>query len=549
MIFYTCITNGYDTVPDVYYDKDCQYICFHDGTIETTKAPWKYVKLEVEEECPVRRSYHPKHCPHLYFDEGEYVVWVDAAYNITQDLVEFSKEYEGDFMLPTHPDKRSLTAEFNKLHAYGFSTKDEILDMARLMHSRGYEPKHYDQTINCVIWRRLTPEVIEWGKVWREWYMGGVNRDQVSSSVAEYLVVNAERTEIVHKGNRSWRGLKLVELAKPNRIKSYDHSYCIDKPNNRSIVEFLTELNSIWDFKDVKSMMIKSSTDTLPYEFGSDIDTELIVFTCITNNYDVFPKESYYDPNVKYVCFHDGTIDTTVEPWIYVELDLDIEDPRDFAFYVKANAHEFFPENSYTVWIDGCFILTEEFVKNSMKSFPFSVLKHGGKFSFLDEVIEGYTCAFFSEKNLLNFVNDLRDDGYNFKKYSSPQCTIVWRKLTEDIKIFNERWYMWGNKKYNRDNIPFDAAIQDTGTEPLFYGDRDKCGIKLGFFNKVGRRGKHPQHGDKKQYLRLTILLAKLQEITGLSQKIYAKYKDHEFYMRYFGIISGVEKLRTGTGN
>ena len=43
MIFYTCITNGYDTVPDVYYDKDCQYICFHDGTIETTKAPWIYV--------------------------------------------------------------------------------------------------------------------------------------------------------------------------------------------------------------------------------------------------------------------------------------------------------------------------------------------------------------------------------------------------------------------------------------------------------------------------------------------------------------------------
>ena len=103
---------------------------------------------------------------------------------------------------------------------------------------------------------------------------------------------------------------------------------------------------------------------------------------------------------------------------------------------------------------------------------------------------------------------------------------------------------MWGNKKYNRDNIPFDAAIQDTGTEPLFYGDRDMCGIKLGFFNKVGRRGKHPQHGDKKQYLGLQKLLKNLQKITGLSQKIYARYKDHEFYMRYFGIISGVERLR-----
>ena len=137
----------------------------------------------------------------------------------------------------------------------------------------------------------------------------------------------------------------------------------------------------------------------------------------------------------------------------------------------------------------------------------------------------------------MNFINDLNTNGYNFNYYSSPQCTIVWRKLTEDIKTFNERWYMWGNKKYNRDNIPFDAAIQDTGIEPLFYGDRNRSGIKLGFFNKIGRRGKHPQHGDKKQYLRLQELMVKLYKITGLSQKIYARYKHHDFYMKYFNII------------
>ena len=54
-------------------------------------------------------------------------------------------------MLPTHPDKRSLTAEFNKLHAYGFSTKDEIIDMARLMQSRGYDPKDYEKIIEPII--------------------------------------------------------------------------------------------------------------------------------------------------------------------------------------------------------------------------------------------------------------------------------------------------------------------------------------------------------------------------------------------------------------
>ena len=525
MIFYTCITNGYDAVPDVYYDPNCKYVCFHDGTIETTKTPWEYVRIEVDEECPVRKSYHPKHLPHCYFNEGDYTVWVDASYNISKELVEFSRNYKGDFMLPKHPDGRSLTGEFNKLHANGFSTKEEIMDMARLMQSKGYTPKDYDQTINCVIWRRLTPTIIKWCDVWRDWYMIGVNRDQISSSVAEYLVVKADRNPT-----------PMVDLSKPNRIKPYNHSFCIDKPTNRSIVDLQTELNEIFNFKDISSIIIKSATDTLPFEFGIDIDTELIVFTCITDKYDVFPKESYYDPNVKYVCFHDGTIDTTVKPWIYVELDLDIKDPRDFAFYVKANAHEFFPDNSYTVWIDGCFVLTEDFITNSMKSFPFSVLRHGGKFSLYDEILEGYTCAFFTEHTLISFLDDLKEHGYNFKKYSSPQCTIVWRKLTDDIRMFNERWYYWG-KKINRDNIPFDAATQDTGVDPLFYDDRDRSGIKLGFYNKIGRKGKHPQHGDKKQYQRVDQLLWKLYEITGLNPKIHVKYKHHDFYMRYFNII------------
>ena len=188
------------------------------------------------------------------------------------------------------------------------------------------------------------------------------------------------------------------------------------------------------------------------------------------------------------------------------------------------------------MWIDACFVLTKDFIINSMKSFPFSVLRHGGKFSLYDEILEGYTCAFFPEHTLISFLDDLKEHDYNFKKYSSPQCTIVWRKLTDDIRMFNERWYYWG-KKINRDNIPFDAAIQDTGVDPLFYDDRDRSGIKLGFYNKIGRKGKHPQHGDKKQYQRVDQLLWKLYEITGLNPKIHVKYKHHDFYMRYFNII------------
>ena len=93
----------------------------------------------------------------------------------------------------------------------------------------------------------------------------------------------------------------------------------------------------------------------------------------------------------------------------------------------------------------------------------------------------------------VNITKLLDESGYDFRAYSSPQCTILWRKLTDEIKEFNEVWYNWGNLNYNRDNIPFDAAIQMTGITPSFYDDRNESGIALGFFNKVGRRKKHPQ--------------------------------------------------------
>ena len=171
-----------------------------------------------------------------------------------------------------------------------------------------------------------------------------------------------------------------------------------------------------------------------------------------------------------------------------------------------------------------------------MKSFPFSILRHGGRFSYIEEMLEGFNCAFFGYKDGLNISRSLNESGYNFKKYSSPQCTIVWRKLTEEIKYFDDVWYSWGNQKYNRDNIPFDAAIQLTGISPSFYDDRDESGITLGFFNKVGRKGKHPQHGDKKQYLMKKEFMHELKSITGLRAKFYDTY-NHEFYMKYFDII------------
>ena len=91
MIIYTCITNGYDEIPDQYYDPDVQYVCFTDGTVEK-KGPWEFRDILIEYECPRRRSAHPKMNPHLYFPMGSKTTWIDGCYVMTEKFVERSKE-------------------------------------------------------------------------------------------------------------------------------------------------------------------------------------------------------------------------------------------------------------------------------------------------------------------------------------------------------------------------------------------------------------------------------------------------------------------------
>ena len=508
MIFYTSITNGYDKLspPPI---SDVKFICFYDGDKPSTDG-WEYRKIVIDEECPVRKSYHPKHCPQLYFPPNTVTVWIDAAYAITNELVEYSKILldKHDFVLQRHPDNRTLIEEYEKLYYHGFSTREEIIDMCKRIKNIKFPVKFYDQTINCVIWRRLTPKVTEWCKVWREWYDIGVNRDQVSSSIAEFLVVKAHRVDLA------------IDMTKSTRVKSYGESYNLHEPTG-DIVDTIRKILPV----EKKTFSTNTFTDV----------SDIIIYTCITNGYDNLVSD-FYHPNVRYVCFHDGTIDTSITPWEYIKLDVDISCPRRLSFYPKANPHLFFPSGSKTIWIDACYKHTPQFLNMSRECFPFTILRHPSKFTYYDEILEGFMCAFFSYNDAINLTKKLKEKGYDFKKYSSPLGTILWRTISPEINRFNDSWYKWSLVGCNRDQIALDIALKESDVLPSIIENREETGIPLGYNNKFGRKGKHPQRGDLQQFHRKNELLQELKEITGLHPKLYTKH-NHEFMMSESGVL------------
>ena len=266
----------------------------------------------------------------------------------------------------------------------------------------------------------------------------------------------------------------------------------------------------------------------------------MIIYTCITNGYDEIP-DHYYDPDVQYVCFTDGTVEKK-GPWEFRDILVDNKCPRRLSAHPKINPHLYFPMGSKTTWIDGCYRMTEKFVERSKENLDnsnFTIMRHPDKFSYLDEVLEGFMASMNTWEDQILITKTIKDLGYNFKKYISPVLGSMWRVVTEDLIEFDDLWWKYSLIGPNRDQISFDTARQLTSMKMnvLEYGWFAKKGFRqpgsmgmlFGSTGKVGRRKLHPQAGHDKQYLERDKLLLELRKLTGLHPHIYARHNHMPF--------------------
>jgi hypothetical protein len=271
----------------------------------------------------------------------------------------------------------------------------------------------------------------------------------------------------------------------------------------------------------------------------------MIIYSCITNGYDEIPDDHYYDPDVRYVMFHDGTVEKK-GPWEFIDIrdyNLDIKNKRDIALYPKINPYVFFERGEDTVWIDGCYIMTKEFVelsKENLDKFDISILEHFKKFSYCEEILEGFMCAWYSEEEVLHVTQYLETLGYNFRKYRSPMCAIIWRKLSDEVIEHSKLWWklIFAKKDYMpcRDQVGFDASLQLLDLQSNIIHVK-KCGINL--LNRNSRRKKLPQVENKEQYKKVFELSNKLRTYTKIHPFFYQKgilKLIKGTYMQYYGI-------------
>ena len=279
------------------------------------------------------------------------------------------------------------------------------------------------------------------------------------------------------------------------------------------------------------------------------MDSKYIIYTCITNGYDEIPNEHYYDPEIKYVCFTDGSIEHK-EPWEFRDIPIEHECPRRLSAYPKINPHKLFPIGSKVAWIDGCYVMTKKYVeetKRILDTYPFTIMRHHNKFTYYDEVLEGYLGNMNTWDEQVEITKALAETGYKFRLYSSPVLGSFWRVITEDLFDFHDMWWKYSLIGPNRDQISFDCSRQYHNLDMHVIEDGwlgahshipGSVGVLFGSKGKQYRRKIHPQKGVfegmelEDIQCKAWDLIYHLYPITKLHPKMYTRYNHDGWIMQ-----------------
>jgi len=530
MIIYTVITNGY---VDLHTDlpEGPLYIAYG---IDNPPSPWISGLVEDLGD-PVRSSRKTKIlCP---FDQPSIYIDASKLHLINEEFIKLSEEIlaKDTFTIMEHPHKHTYLEECAEYVSKGWVDPETLLQFSADVSETTFDFEEYFSPLCTIIWRKGKTD--DFNKLWWQWYNKGGVRDQVSCSVALQL------SGIEYESIPSREFINKFSDANPDgewwNNRSGDYVYCEEETNIIEFVDLLTEITGLYDWTEY----FRAGTDRITgepfygdaglYSYAIEWDDpekeQIIIYTSITNGYDTIPENNYYDPDIKYVCFTDGTVDVP-PPWEVRPIPIEHDCPRRLSAYAKINPHKLFPLGSKTVWLDGCYVHTKEWVDNCrdiLKDTPMTHMLHPHRFTYHNEIMEGFGANFNSREEMLELTNTLYDVGYDFKKYCSPVLTCIWRQVSEDMFEFHDLWWKYSNVGSNRDQVSFDCAKQLTGSEWSTIHNWESIGLDLTSSTaKDGRNKRHPMAGDfdetstYSQIIReCYYLLAEIRIMTGIQDE------------------------------
>lgn len=188
---------------------------------------------------------------------------------------------------------------------------------------------------------------------------------------------------------------------------------------------------------------------------------KIVVYTCITNNYDGFAKVERY-PNLDYVCFTDNkSLQSDLWSISYIPEHIKHMSSVKQARYIKTHPHEFFKDYEISIWVDACIDIKanpSELINNSILQIP----EHPVRKSIYEEQNACIKYKKDTVENINNQVNHYKEEGYPGKnglvqsniiirKHNDPQCIKLMEDWWKEIETYSHRdqlsfnYVLWKN--------------------------------------------------------------------------------------------------------
>ncbi len=197
---------------------------------------------------------------------------------------------------------------------------------------------------------------------------------------------------------------------------------------------------------------------------------KIVIYTTITDNYDLLLNHSFQDDRCDYVCFSDRTYGNTIHDsqWEIRPLAYDKSDDVRNQRWHKIHPHKILPEYDYSLWIDANIdLLTPEIInkctQHIVKESDVVATLHPKRSSLYQEFSACHELAKDDEALLKKQEEKVRS--LHFSDTGRLFETGILLRNNKSIKIteFSESWWKWISTYSMRDQLSFTVAAWEAG--------------------------------------------------------------------------------------
>lgn len=171
-------------------------------------------------------------------------------------------------------------------------------------------------------------------------------------------------------------------------------------------------------------------------------DSEIVIYTAFTGDYDSLKEPKFIDDNCRYVCFTQNP-DLKSDTWEIIQMEDSTLDDNRIAKQYKVFPNRYFPDNEYSFWLDGSFRIVgsiREYVSKYINS-PMLTVVHPERDCIFDEAQSSIQFPRYSNYTILKQVEKYKNDGMP-NNYGLPVLGAIFRKHNDPtiIDLMNQWW-------------------------------------------------------------------------------------------------------------